>query len=115
MIFDDHSPIFLQISQLMKQRIMDDTWQELARIPSVRNLAGELEVNPNTCMRAYAQMQEDGLIFNKRGVGYSVAEHAKNNVQQQQKDQFINESIPKVLAQAKALGLSQKEWTDLWS
>ncbi|MEX1302542.1 MAG: GntR family transcriptional regulator, partial [Desulfotignum sp.] len=73
MEFQKKDAIYLQIADLMCERILLEDWQENNRIPSVREMAVDLEVNPNTVMRAYAFLQQQGIIFNKRGIGYFVA------------------------------------------
>ena len=114
MQFHDHSPIFMQIVERMQTHIIKKEWPEAERIPSVRALAAELEVNPNTCMRAYAYLQEQGMIFNKRGVGYFVVDNAQASILAEQKAQFLQQTLPEIVKQAKLLGLSEEEWRSLW-
>lgn len=114
MQFHDHSPIFMQIVELMQNYIIRNEWIEGERIPSVRALASELEVNPNTCMRAYAHLQDQGMIFNKRGVGYFVADNAQSSILAEQKAQFLEQTLPEIVKQAKLLGLTDEEWGEVW-
>ena len=78
MNFDTSQPIWMQIYELILSRIASSEWAEEQRIPSVRELGATLVVNPNTVMRTYERLTDEELIFNRRGIGYFVAEGAKN-------------------------------------
>lgn len=71
MQFNDTQPIWLQIYDYACRAILAGRWTEQARIPSVRELAVTLEVNPNTVMRAYDKLETDGVIITRRGMGFS--------------------------------------------
>ena len=62
MQFNTLSPIYLQIAQYMHDLILNRVWNDGERIPSVRDMAMELEVNPNTVIRTYALLQEEGTL-----------------------------------------------------
>ena len=79
MEFDQHKPIYLQIADAICERIdaiceriLTGTWPEGERIPSVRECGISLEVNPNTVARSYDELSTEGIIHNKRGIGYFV-------------------------------------------
>lgn len=76
MQFNDTQPIWLQIYDYACRAILAGRWTEQARIPSVRELAVTLEVNPNTVMRAYDKLETDGVIITRRGMGFFVTEGA---------------------------------------
>ncbi|HEV2355272.1 MAG TPA: GntR family transcriptional regulator, partial [Puia sp.] len=73
MEFRDNEAIYLQIAGLVCENILTGKWLPGEKILSVRDLAVELEVNPNTVMRSYELLQEQGIVFNKRGQGLFVA------------------------------------------
>ena len=73
MEFDQHKPIYLQIADAICERILTGLWPEGNRIPSVRECGISLEVNPNTVARSYDELSSDGIIHNKRGIGYFVS------------------------------------------
>ncbi len=73
MQFDPNKAIYLQIADHIMNRIMDGTFSTDQRVPSVRELAAEMEVNPNTTVRSYEWLEQRGIIFNRRGCGYFVA------------------------------------------
>jgi GntR family transcriptional regulator len=94
MEFHKKDPIFLQIVEMVCEKILTRTWVGGDKIPSVRELAVNIEVNPNTVMRSYTYLQERGIIQNKRGIGYFVAEHAFNDTQELMKSNFIKNDLP---------------------
>lgn len=96
MEFQKKDAIYLQIANLMCERVLLKDWQENNRIPSVRELAVDMEVNPNTVMRAYAFLQEQGIIFNKRGIGYFVSSDGLEITRNLYKSNFIKNDLPQL-------------------
>ena len=86
--------IYEQIAELVSERILMDAWLPNHKISSVRELAAEIEVNPNTIMRAYSNLQEDGIIYNKRGIGFFVSTGAKQLIEDRNKKEFIETELP---------------------
>lgn len=76
MNFEENQPIYKQIIHLVSQKLIQQEWKLGDRIPSVRDMALQLRVNPNTVQRAYSEMERDGLIFSVRGTGRFVTEDA---------------------------------------
>lgn len=96
MEFNSKEPIYLQIAERMIENILEGKWEGEDKIPSVRELAVETEVNPNTVMRTYSYLQDSNIIYNKRGIGYFVSPDAFTIVKELKKDIFINEELPHV-------------------
>jgi GntR family transcriptional regulator len=94
MQFNNHQSIYVQIASLMEEEMASGRWAEEERIPSVRDLGMQLEVNPNTVMRSYEMAQEEGLIYNKRGLGYFVKQGARALIIEKRKKQFTETEIP---------------------
>ncbi len=94
MDFRDTKAIYLQIVDYIDEKILTDIWKEGERIPSVRELGGDLEVNPNTVMRAFDFLQNMEIISNKRGVGYFVTEGAKQKIFAYKRDEFLKKELP---------------------
>ncbi|MFI3258910.1 MAG: GntR family transcriptional regulator [Rikenellaceae bacterium] len=109
MTFNDSKPIYLQICELISNKILSLTWREGERIPSVRELGAELEVNPNTVMRAYEWLAERGVIYNRRGIGFFVSSEAKGIVTQQQRSILFESTLHEVARQMRLLGVSVEE------
>ncbi len=96
MQFSEDKPIWRQIYELIAMRILSGEWPELERILSVRELAAEVGVNPNTVMRSYERLEADGVIFNRRGIGFFVSEGAKGHIKELERQKFIDEELPKL-------------------
>jgi DNA-binding transcriptional regulator YhcF (GntR family) len=106
MQFSEDKPIWRQIYELIAMRILSGEWMESERIVSVRELAAEVGVNPNTVMRSYEKLDSDGIIFNRRGIGYFVAEGAREHIKQLERQKFIDEELPKLRDRLALLGLT---------
>ena len=115
MEFQKKDAIYLQIANLMCERILLKEWQENDRIPSVRELAVDMEVNPNTVMRAYAFLQEQGIIFNKRGIGYFVSPDGLKITKNLYRANFIRNDLPQFCKTLKLLDMDFKEFYSLYN
>ena len=96
MEFRDNKAIYLQIADYVCEHILLEKWKADEKVPSVRELAVEMEVNPNTVMRTYEFLQNKNIINNKRGIGFFIADDAIENVKSYRKVQFIDEELPVV-------------------
>lgn len=114
MEFNAHKPIYLQICDQLYGQILSGELKADDRLLSVRDLGIELGVNPNTIMRSYETMTASGIIYNKRGIGYFVAENAKDLVLNEMKNEFINNELPQVIKKMKLLGISMDEISNLY-
>lgn len=113
MEFHSQRAIFLQIADLLTDGILEKKWNAEERIPSVRELAASIEVNPNTVMRAYTFLQEQGIIANKRGIGFFVDPEATSRIIDLKRTEFIAKEIPRIAKTIKLLGLSPNDFIDL--
>lgn len=109
MEFKKQKSIFHQIADTLCQRILDGEWAEGERFPSIRDIAGDMGVNPNTVMRSYDQLQSLEIIFNRRGVGYFVADNAKDKILDMQRREFLEEELPLIKQKLKMLGLDPEK------
>ena len=114
MEFNAHKPIYLQICDQLYGQILSGELKAEDRLLSVRDLGIELGVNPNTIMRSYETMTASGIIYNKRGIGYFVAENAKDLVLNEMKNEFINNELPQVVKKMKLLGIGIDEINNLF-
>jgi GntR family transcriptional regulator len=94
MEFTDNKAIYLQIVEYVCERILLGKWKVDEKVPSVREMAVDLEVNPNTVMRTYELLQSKNIINNKRGIGFFLAEDAVANVRNYRKSQFMKDELP---------------------
>ncbi len=109
MEFRDNKAIYLQIAEYVCEHILLGKWKVDEKVPSVRELAVELEVNPNTVMRTYDLLQNRNIINNKRGVGFFVADGALANVKSYRKTQFMDEELPVVFRNVYLLNIGFDE------
>lgn len=94
MQFTESQAIYLQIAKIIEEKILRKEWVAETRIPSVRDLAVAMEVNPNTVVRTYEILQQKEIIYNKRGIGYFVSEKAYSNIQKEWKKNFKEQDLP---------------------
>jgi len=94
MDFNDKQSIYLQIVDFLNEQILLERWQSEERIPSVRELASMVEVNPNTVMRSFEFLQQQEVIYNKRGIGYFVAPNAKELIIKYRRARFMENELP---------------------
>lgn len=109
MEFRDNEAIYLQIAGYVSEKILRQQWPPEEKIPSVRDLAGELQVNPNTVMRTYEYLQNQGVVYNKRGIGFFVAPEAARQVQQLRRARFLQHELPEVFKTIFLLDISLEE------
>jgi GntR family transcriptional regulator len=105
MEFNRERSIFLQIADLVCENILSGKWKNGDRIPSVREMAVAIEVNPNTVMRTYAFLLEKGILSNKRGIGYFASEDAYRNALKLKKDEFLERDLPRFFRTLRLLGM----------
>ena len=109
MEFRKRDAIYLQIANIICENILTENWVVDERIPSVREMAVSLEVNPNTVMRAYAFLQDKEIIYNKRGIGYFVAKDAYQKTVELMKSNFIKNELPAVFNTMRLLNMDFDE------
>lgn len=114
MDFTDRQPIYKQISDYFCKQILEKKWEPDDRVPSVREIAVQMEVNPNTAMRAFQILQEQEILINKRGIGHFIAEGAYQKTVELQRNEFIGNDLPVFFKKMKLLGFSCKELEKLY-
>lgn len=109
MNFAEHKPIYLQIADHIFEKIINGNYQQGERLSSIRELSGQLGVNPNTVMRTYDFLKMQGIIFDKRGVGFFIAEDAVKKVKKIYKDEFYENELPEIIKKIKLLDIDLEE------
>ena len=112
MDFHSDKPIFLQIADTICDSILSGQLKGDDRIPSVREYGAEIGVNPNTMMRSYEKLTADGVIYNKRGIGYFVAPDAREQILQVQRREFLEKDVPAIKQRMKLLELDSEIFKD---
>lgn len=105
MEFNTNKPIYLQICDHVYEQILTGELKEDERMLSVREYGAEIGVNPNTVMRSYEKLTQDEIIYNKRGIGYFIAENAKELVLKTLRREFIENDLPEIAKRMKLLGI----------
>jgi DNA-binding transcriptional regulator YhcF (GntR family) len=114
MEFKENPAIYIQIAEYVCEQILLKKWKLGDRIISIRELAVQMEVNPNTVQRAYDFLQQQTIISNKRGVGYFVEEEAMQRILDFRKEQFIAHELPVFLRNIFLLKIDFKEIKTLY-
>jgi GntR family transcriptional regulator len=109
MEFNDNKTIYLQIAELLSEQILVGKWPPQEKVPSVREMGMQLQVNPNTVLRTYDFLQQKGIIFNKRGIGYFVEDEAIQKIIQFRRDDFFENTLPSFLKTITLLKISPEE------
>ncbi len=107
MQFDNNSPIYLQIIKEMTLRILSGVIKPGDKLPSVRELATQFGVNPNTMQRAMTEMEREGLVYTERTNGRFLTEQTE--LLSQKKALFAKEETEKYLAYMQKIGFTQEE------
>lgn len=110
MEFNSNRSIYLQICDAICERILGGDLKPHDRIPSVREYGAEIGVNPNTVMRSYEKLTADGIIYNRRGIGYFISEEAHQITLNAQRKEFIENELPQILKKMHLLGIDPKEY-----
>ncbi len=114
MNFKDDKAIYLQLAEYFFDGILNQRLKAEDRIQSIRDFAFETEVNPNTVMRTYKHLQDNNIIYNKRGIGYFIAEDAYTITHKMKKEIFINQQLPELFKTIKYLNISFSEIEQLY-
>ena len=94
MIFRDNLSIYQQIAERICDEILDNKFPPGERIPSIREYAALVEVNANTVVRSYEWLQQQEIIFNKRGIGYYVSPEGKHRIKDIRRKRFFSDELP---------------------
>ena len=109
MQFKENQTIYLQIAERISDEILLGHYATGARIPSVREYAALVEVNANTVMRSYEFLQTQGIIFNKRGIGFFVSPDAKIKIREYRRNEFLKNELPRFFMQLYTLHIPMDE------
>ena len=111
MEFKEPKGIYLQIADQICVRILQLEWRAGERIPSIRELAVQLGVNPNTVTKSYQSLLDRDVINNQRGRGYFVNDNATQQIMQELKKEFIRDDLPSLVKAMRLLDIDVAELT----
>ena len=110
--FDEHKPIYLQISDSICEKILNDEYAEDERIPSIREMGAKLGVNPNTVMRSYDHLKSLDIIYDKRGMGFFASPDAKKSVKKMYKKEFMGLEMLSIAKKINLLEISLDDFVE---
>ena len=104
--YQDRRPLYEQVEEKLRHLILNGALQPGSRMPSVRQLAMELSINPNTIQRAYMQLEQEGLIYPVKGRGNFIAQ--SEEIRRISIDSYEKE-LKALVCKGKNLGIQEKE------
>ncbi len=112
--FSNDKAIYLQMADRLCDEILAGLYGDDDRIPSVREYAVLLQVNTNTVVKAYDALARDGIIYNRRGLGYFVSAGARDTIMQARRREFMEQTLPDVFRRMRLLGIGIDEVVKRW-
>jgi GntR family transcriptional regulator len=107
--WNDNQPIYRQLRDRMVALILEGALKEGDPLPSVRNVAADYRLNPLTVLKGYQQLVDEGLVEKRRGRGMYVSDGARRQLMAGERDRFLNDEWPQVLAVINRLGFTADE------
>ncbi len=104
--YRDHRPIYEQITERMKELILKGVLEPDSQLPSVRNLAMDLSINPNTIQRAYTELERQGYSYSVKGKGNFVT---SSELLVRERQEEILQDVGKLIGEAKSLGITKEQ------
>ena len=104
-------PKYQVIADWLEQKIAEGVYRPGEKLPSVRSLAMDLAINPNTIQRAYAQLEMEGYVYSVAGRGTFVAEGQEQNLVRRRE---VEDKVRPLLQELRELGMTEGEWIALW-
>ena len=115
MIQTDNRPIYVRLADQICDRILLNEYRKMERIPSVREYAVAQQVNPATAARAFEILERQGVIFNKRGLGFFVAESAVDIIRQTRLETLLGEESELFFSRLAVLEVTPDQLRDMYA
>lgn len=114
MIFREERAIYQQMADRLCDEILAGRYNDDERVPSVREYSVALEVNSNTAFKSFELLSREGIIYNRRGMGYYVAPGARQKIVERRQKEFHEEWLPELFRRMEMLNIPiedvDKEW-----
>ena len=111
----NNRPIYLQIADQISEAILQGKYIPGERIPSVREMAADQQVNSNTVVRSFESLERDGIIFNRRGLGFFVSPDAVEKITEARREEFYKGGeMDYMFSRLRALGLTPESLAALY-
>lgn len=115
MDFAGNKPIYLQITDGIMDDILAGVYPPDGRLPSVREYAAKVEVNANTVMRSYDWLQQQKIIFNRRGIGFFVLPEANKRIIEMRRNVFFRDEAEYFFKRLESFGLTPEDLSTLYA
>ncbi len=109
MEFQEPQGIYQQIAEHLCEEVLRGRREANARVPSVREYAAQIAVNPNTVLRSYTYLEELGVLYNRRGIGYFVHENARTRIIDLKRREFLAKKLPALFREMDSLNITLDE------
>jgi DNA-binding transcriptional regulator YhcF (GntR family) len=109
MKFDNAIPIYLQIKDEIEQSILTGALQEDQAIPSIRVLAQQYKLNPQTISNAVGELLNEGLLYKRRGIGMFVEPGAQKKLLEKKRKTYLNEDLRTTLTRGRSFQVKKQE------
>jgi GntR family transcriptional regulator len=107
--WNDSTPIYRQLRDRVVAMILDGVLKQGDPLPSVRQVAGDFQINPITVSKAYQELVDENLVEKRRGLGMYVTEGARDALLKSERERFLREEWPTLSARLDRLGLSLRD------
>lgn len=115
MFKENSKAIYLQIADRICDEVLSGSLSPDDRLPSVREYAANVQVNPNTMMRAYEHLSQREVIYNRRGIGFFVCPGAVDTVKEMRRSDLLGDNIHDIFRQLSLLGVSPDTLRDRYA
>ncbi|MCZ8317524.1 MAG: GntR family transcriptional regulator [Lysobacteraceae bacterium] len=107
--WSDSTPIYRQLKERVVAMVLDEELKAGDALPSVRQVASDFQLNPITVSRAYQELADEALVEKRRGLGMYIVDGAREKLLQTERERFLTEEWPQVLARIERLGLDTRQ------
>lgn len=113
MSFQEDQPIFQQLAHQLENGILSGAYPEGSQVPSITEYSVLYKINPATALKGINLLVDAGLLYKKRGIGMFVAKGAQEQLRRQRRESFYRDFIDRAIKEAKNLGLTESELTEM--
>lgn len=111
-VWSDSTPIYRQLRDRVVAMILDGVLKQGDPLPSVRQVAGDFQINPITVSKAYQELVDESLVEKRRGLGMYVTEGARAALLKSERQRFLSEEWPSLHARLQRMGLDLETLMD---
>ena len=108
-ILTQEKSIYIQIKEMIENDILRNVFLEEERVPSTNELAKIFAINPATAAKGINLLVDEDILYKKRGIGMFVQKGAKQKIMEKRKQNFYNDNVKSLMAEAESLGISKEE------